>query len=313
VPSASAESRGAAPYAAPDASRRGLLAAALLAAGPAAGQTGDLRTRLSRLSCGANLERWFPVARDNQSRRLGRGWWRDFRAAGFDHARMFVPGGGGGSELLELFRQAIEDANAAGLPILFGLNDIIQQGTPAVEEWDKLASRARFFGSRTDPDMVALAPLNEPAFETTAAWVPVRDRMLATLRAAAPRHLLIWGGREWNSLRSLLEIAPPADPWTVAEVHDYAGGITAEVRRRFADAAAWRDRHRIPVMVAEYNGPGGNRTDRAAWSRDLQQGLPALRALGLPATLWSYSHGSWYRLQPGDGPEPYPEVRALLR
>jgi Cellulase (glycosyl hydrolase family 5) len=82
--------------------------------------------------------------------------------------------------------------------------------------------------------------------------------MLATLRAAAPRHLLIWGGREWNSLRSLLEIAPPADPWTAAEVHDYGGGRTDEVRKRFAAAAAWRDRHRIPVLVAEYNGPGGN-------------------------------------------------------
>ncbi len=136
--------------------------------------------------------------------------------------------------------------------------------------------------------------------------------MLATLRAAAPRYLLIWGGREWNSLRSLLEIAPPADPWTAAEVHDYGGGRTAEVRKRFAAAAAWRDRHRIPVLVAEYNGAGSNQTDRAAWVRDLQEGLPALRALGLPVTLWSYSHGSWYRMQPGDGPAPYPEVRALL-
>ena len=98
------------------------------------------------------------------------------------------PRGGGGSELLELFHQAIEDANAAGLPVLFGLNDIIQQDTPEAQEWDELAARARFFAARTDPEMVALAPLNEPAFETTAAWLPVRDRMLATLarRRAAP-------------------------------------------------------------------------------------------------------------------------------
>jgi hypothetical protein len=101
------------PSAPPHLTRRGLLAATLLAAGPAAAQAGDLRTRLSRLRCGANLERWFPVARDNHARRLGRGWWREFRAAGFDHVRMFVPGGSGGSELLELFHQAIEDANAA--------------------------------------------------------------------------------------------------------------------------------------------------------------------------------------------------------
>lgn len=297
----------------PQASRRGFLAASLLAAGPVAAQPDDLRVRLSRLRVGANVERWFAVARDNHPRRLGRGWWRDFRDAGFDHVRMFIPGGSGGGELLELFRQAIDDANAAGLPVLFGLNDIIQQDTPEAQEWDKLASRARFFADRTDPQMVVLAPVNEPAFETTAAWRPVRDRMLATVRAAAPRHLLMWGGREWNSLRSLLEITPPADPWTIVEVHDYAGGKTAEVRRRFADAVTWRERHRIPVLVAEYNGSGSNQTDRPGWSQDLREGLPALRALALPATLWSYSHGSWYRLQPGDGPEPYPEIRALLR
>lgn len=300
------------PTALPGPSRRGLLAATLLAAAPAAAQPGDFRARLARLRCGANLERWFPVARDNHSRRLGRGWWRDFRAAGFDHVRMFVPRGGGGTELLEMFVQAIEDANAAGLPVLFGLNDILQQDTPEARDWDRLAARARFFAARTDPEMVVLAPLNEPAFETTAAWLPVRDRMLSIVRAAAPRHLLMWGGREWNSLPSLLEITPPSDPWTIAEVHDYQGGTAAEVRKRFAAAVAWRERHRIPVLVAEYNGTGSHQTSRAAWLRDLQEGLPVLRALGLPATLWSYSDGSWYRLQPGDGPEPYPEVRALL-
>jgi hypothetical protein len=296
----------------PQFSRRALLAAPLFAAGPAAAQGGNFRARLARLRCGANLERWFPVARDNHPRRLGRGWWRDFQAAGFDHARMFIPSGGGGSELLEMFQQAIEDANAVGLPVLFGLNDILQQDTPEARDWDRLAARARFFAARTDPEMVVLAPLNEPAFETTRAWLPVRDRMLATVRAAAPRHLLMWGGREWNSLRSLLEIAPPSDPWTIAEVHDYEGGNGAAVRRRFAEAVAWRERYRIPVLVAEYNGSGNNQTNRVAWIRDLREGLPVLRALGLPATLWSYSDGSWYRMQPGDGPAPYPEVRAVL-
>jgi hypothetical protein len=299
--------------AAPSLTRRDLLAASLLAAGPAAAQPGDFRERLARLRCGANTERWFTIARDNHSRRLGRGWWREFRAVGFDHVRMFIPRGAGGSEILEMFRQAVDDANAAGLPVLFGLNDIIQQDTPEAQRWDELAARARYFAARTDPEMVVLAPLNEPAFETTAAWLPVRDRMLKTVRAAAPRHLLMWGGREWNSLRSLLEIRPPDDPWTIVEVHDYGGGKTADVRRRFAEVAAWRERYRIPIVVAEYNGTGENQTNRAAWVRDLQEGLPALRALNLPATLWSYSDGGWYRLQPGDGPEPYPEVRALLR
>ncbi|MCB4821077.1 glycoside hydrolase family 5 protein [Roseicella aerolata] len=290
--------------------RRGLLAASLLAASPVGARQGDLRTRISRLRYGANLERWFTVARDNHPRRLGRAWWRDFRAAGFDHARLIIPGSG--TELYGLFHRAIDDAMTAGVPILLALQDIVHQNSPAARDWDGLAERARFFAARTDPEMVVLAPVNEPAFETTATWLPVRDRMLAILRDNAPRHLLMWGGREWNSVRSLNEMAPPADPWTIAEVHDYGGGTADRIRQRFASVVAWRERHKLPVIVAEYNGYGTNQANRAGWIVDLREGLPVLRSLNLPVTIWSYSHGSWYRLQPEDGPAPYPEVRALL-
>lgn len=292
--------------------RRDLLAASLAMAGaaPAAAQGEDFRTRLSRLRCGANLERWFTIARDNQSRRLGRAWWRDFKAAGFDHARLIIPGSG--VELYELYRQAIDDAMAAGVPILLALQDIVHQGSPEARDWDGLAARARFFAQRTDPEMVVFAPVNEPAFETTATWLPVRDRMLATLRAEAPKHLLMWGGREWNSVRSTLEMAPPADPWTIVEMHDYGGGTAAEVRRRYAPVVAWRERYRLPIIVAEYNAYGSKQEKLSLWITDLREGLPVLRSLNIPATLWSYSHGGWYRLQPEDGPAPHPEVRALL-
>src|SRR5689334_1151484 len=65
-------------------SRRGIFAASLLGITPAVAQGNDFKARLSRLRVGANLERWFPIARDNNARRLGRSWWRDFRAVGFD-------------------------------------------------------------------------------------------------------------------------------------------------------------------------------------------------------------------------------------
>lgn len=291
-------------------SRRGLLAASLAGATGAAAQPVDFRIRLSRLRCGANLERWFTVSRDNHPRRLGRAWWRDFRAAGFDHARLIIPAAG--IELFSLYKDAIDDAMAAGLPILLALQDIVHQGTPEARDWNGLADRARFFAARTDPEMVVLAPVNEPAFESAATWRPVRDRMLTILRREAPRHLLMWGGREWNSIRSLPELSPPADPWTIAEVHDYGGGSPAEVRSRFAPALAWRERHGLPVLVAEYSGIGHKQERRELWIEDLRAGLPVLRDLNLPATLWSYSHGTWYRLQPQDGPAPYPEVRRLL-
>ena len=73
---------------------------------------------------------------------------------------------------------SLSAANAAGLPVLFGLNDIIQQDTPEAAEWDKLASRARFFASRTDPEMVALARDDERHARVPAEYEPdeVPDR-----------------------------------------------------------------------------------------------------------------------------------------
>ena len=92
----------------------------------------------------------------------------------------------------------------------------------------------------------------------------------------------------------------------MAEVHDYQGGDPGTVSARFAPIAAWRDRHRLPVVVAELGGALGHETNREAFAADLAQSLPALRQLGLPATLWSYSHGGWWRLQSGDEPVPRP-------
>jgi hypothetical protein len=301
----------------PLARRRALLAAGATPLLAAAARAPDLRARLARLRLGANLERWFAITRDNHPRRLGPEWWRGLRAAGFDHARIFVPEvkhTGEGTEVLAMYAEAVGDAVAAGLPVLLGMTDCLHHSAPWDErDWRAFAARAAFFAARADPAHVVLAPLNEPAFPDTATWLPVRDRLLGMMRRAAPRHVLMWGGREWCSQASLLETAPPSDPNTVAEVHDYAGGDAGAVEGRFAAVAAWRDRHRLPVLVSEINGPQPHATDRAAWAADLRQSLPVLRRLRLPAALWAYTHGTWWTLQPGDSPVPHPELRAVLR
>jgi hypothetical protein len=229
---------------------------------------------------------------------------------------MFLPevkNTGEGTEIPAMFAQAVEDAVAARLPVLLGLADSFHHSAPWEErDWRAFATRAAFFAARTDPAHVVLAPLNEPAFPDTATWLPVRDRMLRKLRQAAPRHTLMWGGREWCSTTSLLEMEPPSDPNTVAEVHDYLGGNASAVEERFAAVATWRDRHRLPVLATELGGPQEHATNRAALAGDLGQSLPVLRRLRLPVTLWSYTHGRWWRLQPGDEPAPYRELRGVL-
>lgn len=296
--------------------RRALLGA--VAALPAAAQPAHpLRQRLAVLRCGANLERWFPVAANNQPRRLGPTWWREFRQAGFDHVRLFLPNpdqSGEGRDLLELFLTAITDATNNGLPVLLGLMDQHHQSHPWGErEWRAFAERAEFFGRNCDPAQVVLAATNEAAFDNARAWTPLRDRLLAQLRRAAPRHLLMWGGWEWCSLRSLADMAPPGDRDTLAEVHDYQGGSTEQVVARFAAATAWRDRHSLPVLVTELGGAQGHEENRAAHAADLAQSLPGLRRLNLPATLWAYTYGNWWRLQDDESAAPRPEIRQLLR
>jgi hypothetical protein len=275
----------------------------------------DPRARFATLRIGVNLERWFPVAADRQARRLGRRWWEGLRAQGFDHARLFLPRDAGeGEDVPRLFLAAVEDANAAGLPVLLALEDLYEADRP----WDaamlrSLAARARFFARATDPAEVALAPLNEPAFPSPAAWTPVRDRLLAIMRAEAPRHVLVWGGHEWCSWRSLLAQPPPGDSMTIAEVHDYEGGDAAWVARRFGEAAAWGRRHCVPVMVTELGGAMPHAADEAAWAADLSRALPELRRLGLPVSLWAVTHGGHWRLQEGDGPALRPRLARATR
>lgn len=294
----------AGPLASRHPTRRGL--AGLLAATTTEAPAGHpLLPALAALRLGANLERWFPVARDNRPRRLGRPWWREFRAAGFDHARLFIPDAGqagAGPEIAARFAAAAQDAVAEGLIVLLGLADTWYETSPwDAQDWTALRTRGALLAAETDPDRVVLSPLNEPAFATTAAWLPVRDRLLGTLRAIAPRHVIAWGGREWCSARSLAEAPPPADPWTIAEVHDYEGGDGAA---RFGALARWRARHGRTVLVTELGGAKGNETNPPAWAADLARKLPVLAALHLPAALWAFTHGSWWRLQEGDAPYP---------
>ncbi len=292
--------------------RRGVLAAGLTT--PMLAQA-DPRRRFASLRLGVNLERWFPIAAEQRARRLGRAWWQGLREAGFDHARLFIPReAGGGEEVPRLFLQAIEDASGAGLPIFLALADLYDAAAP----WDAemlrtVAARARLFARATAPDTVALAPLNEPAFPSPAAWTPMRDRLLQLVRLEAPRHVLLWGGHEWCSWRSLLAQPPPADPLTIAEVHDYEGGEAHWYAQRFGEVAAWGRRHGVPVLVTELGGAMPHAADEAAWAADLARGLPELRRLGLPVTLWAVTHGGHWRLQEGDGPALRPRLAAAIR
>ena len=86
-----------------------------------------------------------------------------------------------------------------------------------------------------------------------------------------------------------------------------------DVEWRFKQVAEWRERHRQTVLVAELGGAVSPApTTAQAWAADLRQSLPVLRRLRLPANLWAYTHGGHWRLQPGEDPALFPEIRAAI-
>ena len=208
--------------------RRGLLA--LPAAGLAAGAAQDGRTRrispdprtARRAAARCQSGTWFPIARDNQPRRLGAAgggssappasispgcscprWprpapaWKSRRCSTRRRRMRWRPGCGaardGGYVVPERPLGGVRMGRDAGPRRVFRGADRSRAGGAGSAE----RTRLRQCGE------LAAAP--RPA-----------ARHYAPCRAAPPADV---GGWEWCSARSLLDCPPPADPGTVAEVH----------------------------------------------------------------------------------------------
>src|SRR5439155_14989569 len=128
-----------------------------------------------------------------------------------------------------------------------------------------------------------------------AAWFPVRQRLVQSIRAAAPRHTIVAGGPNWSSLDGLLMSRPLRDdnvvytfhfyepfefthqgaPWVSGPVRGLAGvGYDAplQVEQRIASAADWARRHGVAVWAGEFGAyPAvAPRADRLRWLHDVR-------------------------------------------
>ena len=83
--------------------------------------------------------------------------------------------------------------------------------------WQNLADVvADFSAENVFPEL-----LNEPPMWADR-WLPLRDRLAATVRAKCPDHSMIWGACRYQAIGETLQTPPLADKNAIAAVHYYS-------------------------------------------------------------------------------------------
>jgi endoglucanase len=231
---------------------------------------------------------------------------------------------------LEYLTRAVERLTGRGLVVVLNYHDesrAMEGSAAAVESFARVWTALAGHFARTDPACLLLEVLNEPVFDArSAAWFPIRRRLVETIRAAAPRHTIVAGGPHWSSLDGLLMSRPLEDPNVLYTFHFYEpyefthqgapwapdpprglSGVpypasarrARRVEQRIASAARWGARYGVPVWAGEFGAypPAAPRADRLRWLFDVRT---ALERHGIGWAVWSYdeSLGLDRRLDP---------------
>lgn len=209
------------------------------------------------------------------------------KAAGFDTVRvpvrwkLFETASGLHIDPVQLIRvsQVIEQARFAGLKVILNahhyneLNEDPDTHEPRLEAvWRKLSDY--FAGAPSD---LIFELINEPHTKmTTARTDALNRRLLSIVREKHPDRWVLYGTAEWGSLYGMLESNPTYDPKAIIGFHYYEPyefthqgasfvnpppptGVTwgtqkdrAALAEHFRDAAEFRDRHGMPLLLGEF-------------------------------------------------------------
>lgn len=203
----------------------------------AQGVAGVPASRLARLATGANVCRWFryPTATTDDffANYLSDDEAAAMRRMGLRHVRLCVapkvlmnPDTG-----MPMARElAFVDAaiNRFVKNDLMVVVDIHNEERALVEtpegqaKFIKLWTALAQHWSKTNPEMVMLEIVNEPVFDgKEAEWSNLQERLVALIRAKAPRHTIVATGPNWGGIDGLRKIKPVADRNVVYSFHCY--------------------------------------------------------------------------------------------
>ena len=214
--------------------------------GPSNGETERLPevspARLARLRHGINLSHWFSQSpnRDYSQVHLQTHTTAQdialIEKMGFDHVRfpiepapLFNPTDPSvlNAEYLRHLDDALDMILAHHLAVIIDIHPSddfklkLNTDDRYVEAFAKFwRSLAQHLAVR-DPERVFLEVLNEPTVEDGYRWAGIQTKLIAGIRAVAPRHTIIATGHRWSGLSELLFLEPMADPNVIYNFHFY--------------------------------------------------------------------------------------------
>ena len=280
---------------------------------PAVAAAPATRPGLPRMAKGVNLSHWFEYERGQG---VSGAEMKQLRALGLDHVRIPVdpvvggwdPFQGGRLKFLDELVAAVGLALAAGLEVVVDLHlepadkqrieEQPESETHLLQLWTQIASAL----AHTPRERVAFELYNEPQYYglRRLRWPPLQRRLLAAVRAAAPRHLVLLAGHGGGSFEALSTLAAEGDQQLAYVFHHYEPFLfthqgAAWLDERYTTAGLRRLLHYPPDAAADANAPLAREHPRAAseLAAYLQSdwGLLRMRREFARAAAWARSRG----------------------
>lgn len=182
------------------------------------------------LARGVNITAWFrfPASQDPAALRsyLGPGAIAGLVRAGFSFVRLPVdPALLINPAIPPALHEAIRRLTEAGLSVIVSLHPTswhLERGEADRAELHRAWGRLGPILARHDPDRVMAEPLNEPVFPgDPQGWHRLQVALLATVRAALPRHRIVLTGHDWSSIAGLEALTPVPDRRVIYTFHLY--------------------------------------------------------------------------------------------
>ena len=198
----------------------------------------DLAARFKRLRRGINLSHWFSQAPNYSKAHLDTHTTAHdialIKSMGFDHVRFPIepePLIAGTPTLNPAYLQYVDTALdmilATGLAVIVDIHPSDEFKIKMLRDDRNIEIFTRFWSafathlSKRDPERLFLEVVNEPMVEDGYRWHGIQGKLIATIRAGAPRHTIIAGGHRWSGLYEMLFLEPYADANIIYNFHFY--------------------------------------------------------------------------------------------
>src|SRR5688572_8149043 len=201
----------------------------------------NLAARFGRLRRGINLSHWFSQAANYSKTHLETHTTAQdialIKSMGFDHVRMPIEPAPLMRETpdpsilnatyLQYVDTALDMILATGLAVVIDIHPSDEFKLRMLREDRNIEAFAKFWRAfathlaKRNPESLFLEVINEPMVEDGYRWYGIQQKLIASMRAGAPRHTIIAAGHRWSGLYEMLFLEPYADPNVIYNFHFY--------------------------------------------------------------------------------------------